>query len=83
VDTERNKQWSDEFFRAMQPFSMNSAYTNYLGEETHERVKEVYGSNKYERLVAIKNRYDPTNLFRINQNIKPTISEAQDVSERE
>ncbi len=48
---------------------------NYLGQEADEgadRIKEAYGSEKYERLVALKNKYDPTNLFRMNQNIKPT-----------
>jgi len=37
-----------------------------------DRLKEAYGSEKYERLVALKDRYDPTNLFQLNQNIKPT-----------
>lgn len=75
ADTARNKQWSDEFFSVIQLFSTNSAYINYLGEETQERIKEIYGAEKYERLVAIKKRYDPTNLFRINHNIKPPTSE--------
>jgi len=44
-----------------------------MGDEGEDRVKKTYGDN-YERLVAIKNKYDPGNLFRMNQNIKPTRS---------
>ena len=55
----------------MQPFSSGGVYVNYLGEEGEDRVKAAYGRN-YERLVALKNKYDPTNLFRHNQNIRPS-----------
>ena len=51
-------------------------YVNYLGQEADagaERIKTAYGPEKYQRLSALKNKYDPTNLFRLNQNIKPTI----------
>jgi hypothetical protein len=53
-------------------FSKGS-YINFagFGEEGEKLVKEAYGSH-YERLVALKNKYDPTNMFRLNQNIKPT-----------
>jgi FAD/FMN-containing dehydrogenase len=69
-------QWAGEFWEAMQPFSTGGVYVNYLGQEVNEgaeRVKAAYGSAKYERLVALKNTYDPTNFFRLNQNIKPTV----------
>jgi FAD/FMN-containing dehydrogenase len=55
----------------MQPFSSGGVYVNNLGNEGEERVKAAYGTN-YERLVSLKNKYDPTNLFRFNQNIRPT-----------
>lgn len=71
-----NIEWVRTLWDAMQPFSSGGVYVNYLGQtsdEGDERVKAAYGPAKYERLVAIKNKYDPTNLFRLNQNIKPTV----------
>ena len=58
----------------MQPYSTSGVYVNYLGREADEgadRVKSAYGPEKYQRLVALKNKYDPTNLFRLNQNVRP------------
>jgi len=68
--TERNVRWSRESWTAMQPFCEHDAYVNDLGEEGEQRVREAYGQN-YERLVALKQKYDPTNFFRLNQNIWP------------
>jgi FAD/FMN-containing dehydrogenase len=59
----------------MQPFSTGGVYVNYLGSEADEgaeRVRVAYGAEKYRRLLALKAKYDPTNLFRLNQNIRPT-----------
>jgi hypothetical protein len=56
----------------MEPFFEQGVYVNNLGEEGEDRVKEAYGEN-YGRLVALKDKYDPTNLFRLNQNIRPTV----------
>ncbi len=69
---EENVRWAREFGDAMKPFSMGGVYVNALEEEGDDRVKEAYGAG-YDRLVALKNKYDPTNLFRLNQNIKPTM----------
>jgi FAD/FMN-containing dehydrogenase len=69
-------QWARAFWEAMQPFSTGGVYVNYLGQEADEgteRVKAAYGSAKYARLVTLKNKYDPTNFFRLNQNIKPMV----------
>jgi FAD/FMN-containing dehydrogenase len=69
-------RWAREFWEAMQPFSTGGVYVNYLGQEADEgaeRVQAAYGPAKYARLVALKNKYDPTNFFRLNQNIKPTV----------
>jgi FAD/FMN-containing dehydrogenase len=68
TDDERLIAASRAFCEAMRPFSTGGAYLNFTPED---RVRDAYGSLKYERLVALKNRYDPDNLFRLNQNIKP------------
>ena len=71
ADSDANVQWTRELWAAMQPFLSGSVYVNYLGEEGEERVKAAYTPTKYARLVDLKTKYDPTNLFRLNQNIKP------------
>ena len=71
---EKCRQWARDFWTAMQPWSTGGVYVNYLGREADEgagRIEAAYGKEKYERLVALKNKYDPSNLFRLNQNIKP------------
>jgi hypothetical protein len=72
ADTQRNVGWTRELFAAWEPHLARAAYVNDLGEEGDDRARSAYGDN-YERLVALKNKYDPTNLFRLNQNIKPTL----------
>jgi FAD/FMN-containing dehydrogenase len=69
--SEANIQWTRDFYHAMQPFLADAAYVNYLGEEGEERIRSAYTPAKYERLCALKKKYDPTNLFRLNQNFKP------------
>ena len=56
--------------RGGRPFASGGVYVNYLGPEGADRVRAAYGS-KYDKLVAVKTKYDPTNLFRTNQNIRP------------
>jgi len=75
ADAEKCKRWAREFWDAMQPWSTGGVYVNYLGREADEgagRIEAAYGREKYARLVALKNKYDPGNLFRLNQNIKPS-----------
>jgi hypothetical protein len=70
-----NVRWTRELAELMRPFTTGSDCVNQIGLETDEgseRIKAAYGLN-YERLVAVKNKYDPTNLFRHSQNIKPTV----------
>ncbi|HZG62972.1 MAG TPA: FAD-binding oxidoreductase, partial [Rubrobacteraceae bacterium] len=71
TDSEENMRWTRRLFEAMEPFFETGVYVNNLGEEGEDRVREAYGEH-YERLVALKDKYDPTNLFRLNQNIRPT-----------
>ena len=72
-ESEKNITWTREFLKAMRPYLEQGVYVNNLGDEGEERIRAAYGPN-YERLVALKNKYDPTNFFRVNQNIKPTVS---------
>lgn len=62
----------EQVWQAMRPYAAG-AYVNFLTDEGEERVHDAYPPATYARLVALKNRYDPTNLFRLNQNIKPTV----------
>jgi FAD/FMN-containing dehydrogenase len=70
ADSEANIGWTRAFFEAMEPFLERGVYVNDLGEEGEDRVRAAYGAN-YDRLAALKQRYDPTNLFRVNQNVTP------------
>lgn len=69
-EDEKHISWTRKFYEAMQDYSSNRVYVNALGIEGEERVKEAYGNN-YQRLVDLKTKYDPGNLFRLNQNIAP------------
>jgi FAD/FMN-containing dehydrogenase len=71
ADSEKNIRWNREFCEALRPYLVPSAYSNYLSDEGETQVREAYGPN-YQRLVALKHKYDPTNLFRMNHNIKPS-----------
>jgi FAD/FMN-containing dehydrogenase len=72
AESERHIAWTREFAAAMQQFSVG-VYVNELGSEGDDRVRAAYPRHTYERLVALKNAYDPTNLFHLNQNIKPAV----------
>lgn len=70
ADDEANIRWARDLWSAVRPFSTGGVYANNLGDEGEERVRGAYGRN-YARLAAIKTQYDPTNFFRLNQNIRP------------
>ena len=70
AESEPNIGWARDAWAALEPFSEQGVYVNNLGAEGDDRVRSAYGAN-YERLIALKSAYDPTNFFRLNQNIKP------------
>ena len=67
---EANIAWARDMYAVLRPFGMGGVYVNNLGDEGHERVKAAYGEN-YDRLVKLKRKFDPDNLFRLNQNVQP------------
>jgi FAD/FMN-containing dehydrogenase len=71
ANNEKTISWTKSYWDALHPYSAGGAYVNFMMDEGEERVKATYGDN-YQRLVEIKNKYDPDNLFRVNQNIKPS-----------
>jgi FAD/FMN-containing dehydrogenase len=68
---EREREWVRSFWSALEPYQ-TSVYVNFLMDEGEERVRQAYGAKKYDRLKALKDRYDPDNFFRLNQNIPPS-----------
>jgi FAD/FMN-containing dehydrogenase len=71
TDDERCIDWARAFFQASAPYASAGAYVNFMTEEESDRVAAAYGAN-YDRLAQIKKRYDPDNVFHLNQNIKPS-----------
>jgi FAD/FMN-containing dehydrogenase len=70
VDDERCIRWARDFFNATAPFASGGVYVNFMTADEADRVRSAYGPN-YDRLVQVKRKYDPNNLFRMNQNIAP------------
>jgi len=77
-EAEQNIAWSRNACAALRPYSSGGVYVNFpgVGEEGEAQARAAYGGN-YERLIDVKNKYDPANLFRLNQNIKPTVRMGQ------
>lgn len=72
-DDEKNIAWARATHDALRPHMVQESYVNYQTEdETENTLAQAYGPN-YERLVALKNKFDPTNVFHLNQNIRPTV----------
>jgi FAD/FMN-containing dehydrogenase len=67
---DEEREWSRTFWSALAPYH-TSVYVNFLMEEGEERIRQAYGAAKYDRLKALKTKYDPENFFRLNQNIRP------------
>jgi FAD/FMN-containing dehydrogenase len=73
AESQEHISWVRRLSAAVQPYS-TGVYVNFLGNEGAEVARSAYDPEVYERLVALKTQYDPTNLFRLNQNIKPRSS---------
>lgn len=73
AEDDANMGWARALWSAVRPYSTGGVYANNLGDEGEDRVRDAYGEN-YARLVALKDKYDPTNFFRLNQNIRATPS---------
>jgi FAD/FMN-containing dehydrogenase len=67
------REWVRNFWSALEAYHIG-VYVNFLMEEGEERIRQAYGARKYDRLKALKRRYDPDNLFRLNQNIRPDVT---------
>ena len=70
ANNEKISKWAKDYWTATHPYSAGGAYVNFMMDEGEDRIRATYGKN-YDRLAKIKKRYDPTNFFRVNQNIKP------------
>jgi FAD binding domain-containing protein/berberine-like enzyme len=70
-ETEKNLQWTRQCWEGLRPYLVAGAYGNYVSDEGDAIAREAYGPN-YDRLVLLKTKYDPTNFFRMNHNIKPS-----------
>jgi hypothetical protein len=71
AESEKNIRWTRECWEGLRPHLVAGAYGNYVTDESEAIAHEAYGCN-YDRLVALKDKYDPTNFFRMNHNIKPS-----------
>ncbi len=73
AESDTHIQWTRAFWNALQPFSKGGAYVNFQSrDEGEDRVISTYGTAKYSRLATLKHKYDPSNFFRLNQNITPS-----------
>jgi FAD/FMN-containing dehydrogenase len=72
ADADRHIDWTKRFWSALGPWSSGAGYVNFLGDEGADRVRAAYGQDRWKRLVALKDAYDPTNVFRFNHNIAPS-----------
>jgi hypothetical protein len=70
ANADRISHWAKEYWEALHPHSAGGGYVNFMMEEGKDRIRATYREN-YERLQKVKAKYDPDNLFRVNQNIKP------------
>ncbi len=72
ADTPANREWTQELVDALAPYSRRATHPNHVSADRQDRVRSFYGTETYDRLVAVKNRWDPNNVFHHNQNIRPS-----------
>ena len=70
ADNEKNIAWVRSYYDALRPHSVDGGYINFMDADDQSRIRDNYGPN-YDRLAAVKEKYDPGNVFHVNQNIKP------------
>jgi len=70
ANKDRITDWARHYWEELRPHGAGGSYINFMMEEGQDRIKATYGDN-YDRLVTVKKKYDPKNLFSVNQNIKP------------
>jgi FAD/FMN-containing dehydrogenase len=73
ANKDRITTWAKDYWEALHPYGAGGAYVNFMMEEGEDRIRATYRHN-YDRLAAIKAKYDPENFFRVNQNIRPAKS---------
>lgn len=71
-DRQEPVRWVRDLFDRLAPLSRGRSYINFMGEESQSRVRDAYGPERHTRLVALKDRFDPENVFHLNQNIAPS-----------
>jgi FAD/FMN-containing dehydrogenase len=74
ANKEKITNWARKYWEALHPYSAGGSYINFMMEEGEERIRATYGDN-FDRLAAVKARYDPENFFRVNQNIRPAVTQ--------
>jgi FAD/FMN-containing dehydrogenase len=72
ADDDQNVAWVRDYYDALRPYAEEGAYVNFMPAEDQDQIRASYG-NKYDRLIEVKRRYDPDNVFRLNQNIDPEL----------
>src|SRR5207237_6966551 len=68
-----NINWTRQMWEAMRPYLAGAVYVNYTSDQGDESLNDAYPAQIRERLATLKSKYDPTNFFRFNQNIRPTV----------
>jgi len=72
AEDDANRAWARATDEAMQPWTTSGMALNFVSDVDQSRVESAFGADKYRRLVALKDAYDPENVFRLNQNVRPS-----------